>query len=154
MIVSARGTILNDAPRKYMNALIYVHFPMFAVELAVTCFATYTIFESKGLRLSTDMNLFSSSLFTLFLHLLTHNSADHRMAAERCFSHRSAAGARRGYLLCKRLYSIKIFDPLGASHVCAHDMAREQAKHVWRCRLRLLFLCANADDNAKNAFDG
>lgn len=33
-------------------------------------------------------------------------------------------------------------------------MTREQAKQVWRRRLRMLFLCANADDNAKTAFEG
>lgn len=46
-----------------------------------------------------------------------------------------------------------VFHPLGALSPKEHNLTVEKTKRLWRRRVRLLCFCANADDNAKAAFE-
>ena len=64
LLVSMRGTIADDWPRRHMASLLYVKIPLFCPELSWTIMGTYWAFrESTGceLQVGTDWYLLSRS---------------------------------------------------------------------------------------------
>lgn len=46
-----------------------------------------------------------------------------------------------------------VFNPLGTLHQKEHNLTSEKARRMWKRRIQFMCICANADDNAKSAFE-